>query len=367
MGGLHVSLSKQQHHRASLIVVNYNGLRFLRECILSLLSSNHSDFEIILVDNGSTDGSIDSLGALTQNPQIQLVRLRENIGYGRACNLGAEKASGETLAFLNNDLLFSPDWLGLLISAFQGDPTVGAVQPKLALRDKPEWLDAAGGFIDIFGCAHERRGLSNAYRQSEEIFYAKGAAILIPSRLFSQLGGFDEDFFLYYEETDLCWRIWLSGHRVLLVPGSTILHVREGITAMPDVVQASGLYRMARLNRFRMIFKNYEKKYLFAFMPIIALNYFKDILLLMALGAHYSAVLATLEIPWRLLKDCRRIVGKRGLVQRLRRVSDGSLIGNLILLARPFFVPHEFSSLQLPRKRAFQPLLTRLSGEKQAL
>jgi len=341
--------------KVSLVVVNYNGRQYLRECVRSLLATSYPNFDVVLVDNGSSDGSVDSLGGLLQDPRIRVLRLRSNLGYGRACNLGADQASGEILAFLNNDLVFRNDWLDSLISVFRRDPTVGAIQPKLVMRDDPKRLDAAGGFIDIFGCAHERRGVSIAWPNPDGVFYAKGAAIAVPSNLFSRLGRFDEDFFLYYEETDLCWRIWLSGHRVLYVPDSVVFHVRAGTTRSPDRARAVDMYTMARVNRFRMILKNYEAKYLLAFMPVILLNHFKDMLLLIVLGAHYSAVLATLEVPWRILKDMRKIVVKRRLVQRLRRVSSGKLIGRVILLASPVFVPHEFAYLHLSRKHKFRP------------
>jgi GT2 family glycosyltransferase len=338
--------------------VNYNGIRFLRECILSLLSTKYSNFEIILIDNGSTDGSVDSLRDILQNPRMRLLRLRENLGYGRACNLGAQTASGETLAFLNNDLVFLPDWLEPLILFLQNNPTVGVIQPKLVSRQDPQRLDAAGGFMDIFACAHERTVQSAGFVRPTEVFYAKGAALLVSSELFLRLGGFDDDIFLFGEDTDLCWRTWILGRRVMCVPETVVLHVGGGTTHQ---VSPSRLFMLTRMNRFRTILKNYERKYLLAFMPIILINHFKDILLLIALGAHYSAVLVILRVPWRSLRDLKRIVGNRRLVQRMRRVSDGKLIGRLILVASPLSVPWELWDLPLSRKRRFLSLTNRLS------
>lgn len=344
-------LRADESPKVSLIVVNYNGIKYLRDCIESLLSTDYERFEVILVDNASTDGSIESVGSLIRDPRIRTLRLDRNLGYAGACNLGSKAASGSVLAFLNVDIVVTPEWLQPLISLFNRDPSIGAAQPKLVVKDRPEVLDAAGGYIDIFGCAHERQAAMAGTTVPEEIMYAKAAAILIPSTLFSHLGRFDEDFVLYYEETDLCWRIWLSGHRVVHVPSSIVFHMRAGITRSLDPDRKSELYLMARLNRFRMILKNYEYKYLFVFVPIILINQLKDVLVLLILGARFSAVRSTIMVPVLVLRDLKRIVRKRYLAQRFVRVSNRDLMSlHLILPATPLFFPHEIGDLPLSRR-----------------
>jgi GT2 family glycosyltransferase len=336
--------------KVSLIVVNYNGMGYLRDCIESLLNTNYERFEIIIVDNASTDRSIDSISTLIQDPRVRVLRLARNLGYAGACNLGSQSASGGILAFLNVDIVVTPNWLQPLISVFLQDPSVGAAQPRLVMQDDSGVQDAAGGYIDIFGCAHERQFASPGAVQNE-ILYAKGAAILIPSSLFSRLDSFDDDFQFYYEETDLCWRVWLSGHRVVYVSDSVVFHARAGITRSLDANRKAELYMMARLDRLRMILKNYEYMYLFTLMPIIMLNNLKDILILLVLGASHSALWATIKVPVRALTELKRTLRKRYLARQYAKIPNRVLIGlGLIVLTNPFFVPHEIGDLPLKRR-----------------
>lgn len=314
------------------------------------MASDYLNLEIILVDNGSSDGSIDYVTDLLDDPRVKLLRLRANSGYATACNRGSKLASGSILAFLNVDITVTPGWLQPLVSLFSNDPTVGVVQPKLVLKNSAGVVDAAGGFIDIFGCAHERNQLPSGPVGPDEIFYAKGAAIVISAPLFFRLGKFDEDFFLYYEETDLCWRVWLSGHRVMYVPNSVVFHARAGIVSPLIANLATEFYFIARMNRFRMILKNYEMRYLLVLVPFILLNQFKDLVVLIILGSTSSALRATLKVPWAVLRNLKRVWQRRLVSRQLVRVSNRQLIGRVILPVGPFFIPHEIGDLPLSRR-----------------
>lgn len=354
---MEISISKDRP-LVSLIVVNYGRREYLQDCVASLLATNYERFEVLVVDNGSLDG-VESLEAL-RDRRMKVLSLPSNLGYAKACNLGSDLASGSIVGFLNNDITVSPNWLSPLVSAFCTDPSIGAVQPKIVLKDNPECLDAAGGLIDIFGCAHERRGIP-ADEKAAEIFYAKGAAILVPLSLFRRLGKFDESFFLYYEETDLCWRVWLSGHRVLYVPASLVYHARAATTSSVDLERKSELYSMARLNRSRMILKNYETRYLLLLVPIILLNNLKDTLVLMVLGARLSAVLATLKVPWLLFKDLRTTLTKRYSARQFRKIPNRKLFGRIIIPKGPISFPHELGDLPLKRRKLLERMQDRFS------
>ncbi len=331
--------------KVSVIVVNYNGKNCLPECLSSLFATNYRDLEIILIDNGSSDGSFELAKRYFGGPRIRFLRLEENVGYGKACNYGSSVATGEILAFLNNDVVVRSDWLVPLVSTIINDASIGAVQPKLLLKEKPDLLDAAGGYIDVFGNARERRGLAARYRHLEEVFYAKGAAIILPRKLFIGLGKFDEDFFLFYEETDLCWRIWLSGHTVVYVPTSHVLHARGATVCTFDLKSGTRAYLSARLNRSVMLLKNYELSSVFKILPIVVMNQAKDVVLLLILGAHYSAIIGTLATPLRLLRNFKTIWAKRHIVQGRRRVPDSMLFGRVILKGKPVYFSHELGDL----------------------
>jgi hypothetical protein len=339
----------------SVVVINYNGSEYLNACLSSLLATHYRRLEIVLIDNGSTDDSFELAKRTFSNGRIRFVPLDENVGYAKACNIGSGLATGEILAFLNNDVVVSPDWLAPLVSTIIADHTVGAVQPKLLLKEQPDLLDAAGGFIDVYGNPRERRGPASSYQVRDEIFYAKGAAILVPRHLFMRLGGFDEDFFLYYEETDLCWRIWLSGRRVMFLPESQVLHVRAATTRAFDQESRTKAYLSARLNRWTMLLKNYQCSNIARILPVILMNQVKDIVVLLVLGTSSSAIVGTVLLPLTLLRQFRRLWRKRLLAQRLRCLPDSALRGRVILGAKPLFFPHELTGLSYRRQVRGEP------------
>jgi GT2 family glycosyltransferase len=353
------SLVSEDDPLVTLIVVHYGGHEYLRECVASMLAMDYGNFEVLVVDNGSSS-DIASLDVM-RDRRVKILPLPKNVGYAKACNLGSDLASGSIVGFLNNDIAVSRNWLSPLVSAFRIDPSIGAVQPRIVLKDRPEFLDAAGGVIDIFGCAHERRRSSAAVEAATEVLYAKGAAILVPLLLFRRLGKFDERFFLYYEETDFCWRVWLSGHRVMHIPTSTVYHARAASTSLVNLERKSELYSMARLNRSRMILKNYEVRYLLLLAPIILVNNLKDTLVLMLLGARLSAVLATLKAPWLSLKDLRTTLTKRYSARQFRKIPNRKLFGRIIMPKGPIFFPHELGDLPLKRRKMLEWIQDRSS------
>jgi GT2 family glycosyltransferase len=241
----------------SVIVLNYNGSGILGQCIESVLKTSYASFEVLIVDNGSTDDSIPVVQRFA-DPRIRLVISKENLGYAGGNNLGARFARGDILVFLNNDTIVDPEWLSKIVPVFQ-DHTVGAAQAKLMLYDAPTKLDSAGHFIDRFcisyvtGHLQEDRG---QYDKQRTLFGATGAAFAVSRHLFKTLSGFDEEFFILFEESDLCWRIWLSGHQVVFAANSKVYH-RGGTTRLQRGI-FDNLYFMRR-NRIRAMIKNLER------------------------------------------------------------------------------------------------------------
>lgn len=217
----------------SIVVVNFNSKQDSIHCLNSLLPNLKGNVEVIVVDNSSTDGSCSELiKRFGVDPRFELVPLDRNLGFGAANNTGVEKSSGKYLIFLNNDTVVKDSFFANKIqSVFESDASIGIIQPKIIVLDSnPPRHDYAGGYIDKFGFTN-RRGESEIdagqFEQAAEIFYAKGAALAIRRELFERIGGFDSDYFIHYDDIDLCWRARLTGYRVLYAPVTVAYHSKS--------------------------------------------------------------------------------------------------------------------------------------------
>lgn len=215
---------RYQAGSATIIVVNYNGGSRLQACLRSLVDDLAASDEIILVDNASTDGSADA--AERAFPDVRILRSPINLGFGGGNNLGARHASGEHLAFINPDTIAAPGWLAPLVSALEADRGVGLVTSKVLLLQDPSRINTCGNEVHCSGLTLCRgMGLDRALlAEPVEVGAVSGAAFVIRRDLFEALGGFDEAFFLYMEDTDLSWRAQLLGYRCLYIPESVIYH-----------------------------------------------------------------------------------------------------------------------------------------------
>jgi len=201
----------------SIIVVNYNGKNQLEKCLESLVKINYDPFEIILVDNNSTDTSIEYVK--NHYPSIIIIKLDKNYGFAEPNNIGAKNAKGDYLLFLNNDTLVDPNFLSELVKIAKKDSSISIFQ-SLLLKPNGE-VDSSGDFIDILGRAYSSKDNTNNVRK---ILSARGASMMIKKDAFWELGGFDKNYFASFEDVDLGWRAWICGHKVVLVPSSIVFH-----------------------------------------------------------------------------------------------------------------------------------------------
>ena len=214
----------------SIIVVNYNGKRYVDRCVESIFRSRAADFEVIVCDNGSTDGSADWLEEKFGKDldRLKVVRLRENLGPAAARNMGAHIARGRYLGFLDNDTEVHPDWAGNAMREFENDPALGIIQCKLLLLKERNKIDYVGEYLGQNGFLVQRSSAGEVdvgqYDQKVDILAAKSAGMFIRRDVFERIGGFDDDYFIYVEETDLGWRSWLAGFKARFVPDSIVFH-----------------------------------------------------------------------------------------------------------------------------------------------
>lgn len=212
----------------SVIVLNYNGRGWLEPCLQALeRQSGAPPFEVLLADNGSEDGSVDLVA--TRFPFVRLILNRRNLGFAAGNNAAARAARGELLVFLNNDTVPAPDWLARLHAAHRAG--AGAlITSRIVLLDRPDVVDSAGdGYLRAGGAFKHGHGASSAgFVESREVFGACGAAFLVPRETFERLGGFDESFFMVYEDVDLSYRARLAGYRCWYAADAVVCHAGSG-------------------------------------------------------------------------------------------------------------------------------------------
>jgi len=245
----------------AIVILNWNGKHFLEKFLPKLIeNSSIPGVEIIVADNGSTDGSQGWMKS--DHPSIRLIELDENTGYTGGYNRALKLIEADYFLLLNSDIEVSPDWLPPLIETMNSNPEIGICMPKIRSFHNKEYFEyagACGGFIDKFGYPFCRGRIlsyiekdSGQYDRPREIFWASGAAFMIRSSIFRQLGGLDDSFFAHMEEIDLCWRAKRHGWKVWVVPQSTVYHVGGGTLPNDSPRKLHLNYR----NNLLMLYKN---------------------------------------------------------------------------------------------------------------
>jgi GT2 family glycosyltransferase len=210
----------------SIIVLNWNGEKYLPRCLDAIAKQTFTDYEVIIIDNASTDHSVDHVEQ--HWPGFQVVRLDENLGFAIANNLGAKIARGNWVALLNNDAYPRPEWLENMMKAIQNYPMYSFFASCILQADDPDLIENAGDIYHISGLAWPRRRnatYNETPLETDEVFSACAAAALYKREAFLQVGGFNEKFFSHHEDVDLGFRLRLQGYRCLFVPEAVVLHV----------------------------------------------------------------------------------------------------------------------------------------------
>jgi GT2 family glycosyltransferase len=251
-------------------IPNLNGAGHLPTCLLSLRSLNYPSekIEIIVVDNGSTDGSAELLQR--EFSDVKVIRNDKNLGFAVACNQAARGARGAMVAFLNSDMKVDPNWLLELVKAFQMSSEIVCVGSKI-LDWNGQAIDFAGAELNFYGhgfqVGYQSRDIK-AYDEERPILFACGGAMLIDRAVFLDVGGFDEDYFAFFEDVDLGWRLWLFGYDVMFAPKSIVYHHHHGTASAFPYEQ---VYVLWERNAIYTWFKNYSQENLEKILPVALL------------------------------------------------------------------------------------------------
>lgn len=220
----------------TIVILNYNGVAFLQQFLPSVMATTYINKRVVIADNCSIDNS---LMWLKENyPEIQLLQNTKNNGYAGGYNWALKNIESDYYVLLNSDVEVCKDWIEPIIELMEKDNKIAACQPKILSwhnKNNFEYAGASGGYIDAFGYPFCRGRIFDfcendlqQYNTVEKTFWASGAALFIKSKIFHELGGFDERFFAHMEEIDLCWRIQLAGYSIAIQPASVVYHVGGG-------------------------------------------------------------------------------------------------------------------------------------------
>ncbi len=320
-----------QNGLVSVTIVTYNSGRFIKRCLESVLAQRYPLKEVLVIDNASTDGTVDILDQFTD--RVRIVYNDENIGFSAAQNQAIGLSNGEWILTLNPDVLLMPNFIQSLVDAGNRDPQIGTVCGKLlammATFDLPEnpLIDSTGIYFNPM-LRHLDRGSQEVdnghYTNSEYVFGATAAAALYRREMIDDISiqgeFFDHDFFVYREDADVAWRAQLYGWKCLYTPLARGYHVRTVLpgnrNALPNAINMHSVK-----NRFLMRIKNMTPDlYLRNFLPIT----FRDLVVIACclLREHSS-----LKAFWLLAQQWSKVMEKRKIIMANRKVSDEYLAG----------------------------------------
>lgn len=302
---------------ASVIIPNWNGGYLLKDCLGSLQKQSFKNFETILVDNGSTDNSLEYIKKKIS--QVKIIRLNKNYGFARAINEGVKKSSAEYVIFLNNDTSVDRDWLKNLVKCADNHPEVISVNSKLLNFYNKKLIDGVGIQINEVGQAKsigwQQKDLGQ-FDKEQYIFGATGGAALFKRKAFIKVGYFDESYFMYFEEVDFAFRAQFLGFKSIYCPKAIVFHKHKtSAKKLPQHIE----YWQFR-NMFQTIIKDFPTRLLiknFRWLKII-LVYLNTIFYQTKNGFFWPPMLTQV---W-LIANVQRLLKERGKIQKSKRASD---------------------------------------------
>jgi GT2 family glycosyltransferase len=327
--------------QVTVIILNWNGRHYLVPCLDAVLAQTFRDLEVILVDNGSTDGSVELIRATY--PQIRLIVNERNLGFAVGNNQAIRASQSEFVATLNNDTEVAPDWLEQLVMAMKGRSQVGACMSKMLFADRPTTINSAGILLDRLGIAWDRLGGQPddpTTSAPQMIFGACAGAALYRRAMLDEIGLFDEDFFAYLEDVDLAWRAQLADWETLYVPTAQLYHFHSATGVEGSPFKSRQLGR----NKTWLIAKDYPTPHLWAYLPLIL---FYDLVAV----AYATIARRDLNPLWG------RLIGLRGLpamlrkrreLERCQRISAAEMMRRMAPIEAPWRVLARYRHIRAP-------------------
>ena len=308
----------------SIIITNYNGKKWLKECFDSIKNQSHKNFEVIFVDNNSVDDSLEFVKK--KYAWIKVVKNSFNAGFAEGNNVGLKYATGDYIFLLNNDAYFKDqNHLRKMLQGFKSIANAGSIQSKIIRTGEMDTLDTCGSYwtdtsvLYHYGC-RQNQG-NKKFNKPMPIFSNKGASMMIKKEVIDKIGFFDKDFWSYYEDTDLCNRIWLSGYECWYYPKATTYHaVGETSSLFDDSFIQFHNFK----NKLMSFLKNFEIRVLIKILPI----YFVlsvSLSLFWLLKGKWKHFLSIYKSFWWNITHIKETLNKRKVIQSFREKKDAEI------------------------------------------
>ncbi len=305
--------------KVSIIILNYNGKAFLRNCLNSILHNSPYDLEIIIVDNNSFDGS--AKDCMRDFPSCRFILNENNVGVPEGLNIGIRNCTGDFTVLLNNDIIVTQGWLDHLFKAYDlyGQ---ALYQPKLLEMSRPDRINSAGNMINLFGFGFSRaKGTldTNQFSEIEEVSFASGACLFCPTFILKEVGLLDSKFFGYHEDLDLGWRARMLGYKSYYVPNSIVYHHGSAQWQW----SARKFYLLER-NRWIVLMTNYSSKTFFKLIPFLL---FIEILMWIFF-AKKGMLGAKIRSYIELIRLAGYIRSRKKMISRIKKVPDDEIMNS---------------------------------------
>lgn len=334
----------QQKKLVSIIIINWNGISDLKDLLPSLKKVKYKNFETIIVDHGSTDGSIEYVKK--NYPKIKLLEKKKNLGFALGNNVGVKEAKGEYILLLNNDTIVKPDFLTNLVDFIESDSKIGVVQPKIIFADSKK-LQSAGTYLTntgfLYHVGFDKDPNLAKYNKRKEIFSANGACMLIKREVIKKVGLFDKDFFLYFEETDFCWRVWLTGYTIKYVPEAVIYH--KGGKATKTLPSAFINFHSFK-NRINALIKNLGTWELVKILPIQLIFTQVAAVSFLVRGGFQVALSTEKAVFWNMINLPKTLRKRKRVQEKFRKTEDKELMNRVKKKVKLAYYYYLFTGLE---------------------
>jgi GT2 family glycosyltransferase len=311
--------------RVSIIILNYNGLAYLKDCLASLRNQLYPNIRIIVCDNASKDGSVEFLSK--NYPGVTVIKNKENLGFAEGNNRAIDwvlQQGDEYVFLLNNDTLVEPDAITKLVRTAESDGCIGIVGPMVLDLKNPRIVQEAGMSIDKFGFSMPAKSTSGQF--FSDVFFVSGCAMLIKRAVLQTVGTFDREYFMFAEDLDLCWRAQLAGYKINVNKESIIYHISGG--SMVGGVVMSTHYKtdvrrifLREKNTLRTLIKNYGTVNMLRTIPLYTALLIIESIFWFLIQKPQTGINVLKAIVWN-LKALPSTMRERAVVQSLRKIGD---------------------------------------------
>jgi GT2 family glycosyltransferase len=327
----------------SIVNVTWNGKGLLEYHLPSLDSINYANKEIFIVDNGSSDGSVDFVKK--SYPHFKIIQNSTNLGTAEGSNVAIQNCSGKYIFWVSNDMEFDPEIVTRLVERCEGDHSIGICTVKMRrfINDKKtKIIDSVGASIDFLGFPSSVGINQNDYGQYDEfkeVFFSFGGALFIRRDLAIQTGGYDEAFLTLADDIDLSWRVRLLGFKVMVEPKALLYH-RVSATLGKSHNRAEKRYISER-NTLRTLLKNYSLLSLAIILPIYFLMLISESLFFVLIGKYGLSKSNTRAIFWN-LANIHSTLKKRMYIQSSRKISDWKIFSKMTFFPNKLLIFYDF-------------------------